>query len=165
MPSLRRRSKLLLDSLAPWAIYASVVAAGDRVKFRHHFNCLRVRYPVYEAALRIRWLHPWLGVGPRWFFLPHLAGNIQPPDVIVETLVSTGLVGLVATRVVLLAGSGPGAGPGCQRHRHGSPAAAAAGGGGGAGGGVAVRHRLGVGRRGVAVIGGWAGARGSRYAP
>lgn len=104
MPSVRRRSKLLLVSLVPLAIYASVVGAGELAKFRHHFNSLRVRYLAYEAALRIWRLHPWLGLGPRWFYLPQFAGNIQPPDIIVETLVSTGVVGLVAM-IVLLAGS------------------------------------------------------------
>jgi len=105
LPSVRHRSKLLLASLVPLAIYAFVEAAGEIAKFQHHFNSLRIRYLAYQVDLRIWRLHPWLGLGPRWFYLPQFAGNLQPPDIIVETLVSTGIVGLVAM-TVLLVGSG-----------------------------------------------------------
>jgi len=102
LPSVRRRSKLLLASIVPLVSYAYVVASGELTSFRHHFNSLRVRYLAYQAALHIWRLHPWLGVGPRWFYLPQYAGNIQPPDIVVETLVSTGVVGLVALTVLLV---------------------------------------------------------------
>lgn len=38
----------------------------------------------------------------RWFYLPQFSGYIQPPNILVEILVSSGIVGVLATLVLLV---------------------------------------------------------------
>jgi O-antigen ligase len=95
--SLRRRSKVILLALAPLAVFAYVVAASEVTKYKGHGNnSLTERTVAYSAALRVWHLGPWLGQGPRWWYLARFAGDIQPPNILLEALTESGILGSVA---------------------------------------------------------------------
>jgi O-antigen ligase len=101
--SLRRRSKIILLAVAPLAVFAYVVAAAEVAKYRRHgHNSLTERTVAYSAALDVWRLDPWLGQGPRWWYLARFAGNIQPPNILLEALTESGILGSLAL-VALLA--------------------------------------------------------------
>ena len=102
--SLRRRSKAILVAMAPIAVITYIVAAGEVVKYQAHgSNSLQVRTVAYTAGLKIWRLNPWLGQGPRFWYLPHFAGIGQPPNILLEALTESGIIGAAAL-IVLLAG-------------------------------------------------------------
>jgi hypothetical protein len=101
--SLRRRSKAILAALAPLAVFAYVVAAEEVAKYsRHGSNSLQERSTAYTAALKVWHLGPWFGQGPRWWYLTRFTGNIQPPNILLEALTESGIIGTVALFVVLI---------------------------------------------------------------
>jgi hypothetical protein len=103
-PSVRRRSRLLLVSLVPLLVAAYFILVAEIAQSHHNFNTLAIRQASYAADLHIWLLDPIFGQGMRWFYLPHFSGYIQPPDIIMETLTETGIIGIVAL-LVLLGGS------------------------------------------------------------
>ena len=73
--SLRRRSKAILVALAPLAVLTFIVATNEVVRYQAHgHNSLQERTVDYTAGLNIWRLNPWLGQGPRWWYLTHFAG-------------------------------------------------------------------------------------------
>jgi hypothetical protein len=104
-PSVRRRSRLLLASLLPLLVVAYFILAAEVAQLTTNpFNSVAVRQTTYAADLHVWLLDPIFGQGMRWFYLPHFVGYIQPPDIFVETLAETGIIGIVAV-LVLLGGS------------------------------------------------------------
>lgn len=102
-PSVRRRSKWLLATLVP-VLVAGYVMLASGIARSAQFNTVAIRTTAFSAEMRVWLLDPVFGQGMRWFYLPHFAGYIQPPDILLETLTDAGLLGVLAT-VVLLAGS------------------------------------------------------------
>jgi len=102
MPSLRRRSRLILVSAAPAAVFAYIVSMRELRKFEHgKFNSLKERSIALSNALVASNGHRWFGLGPHWYLLARYAGNIQPPDVFVEELAATGILGLFGLLVLV----------------------------------------------------------------
>jgi hypothetical protein len=102
--SLRRRSKAILVALAPLAVFAYVVAAQEVAKYsRHGNNSLQERAVAYSAGFTVWHLGLWFGEGPRWWYLPRFAGNIQPPNIVLEALTESGIIGTVALFAMLIA--------------------------------------------------------------
>jgi hypothetical protein len=101
-PQLRHRSKLLLGSIVPLVAVAYFILSSEIAQLpTNRFNSLAVRESAYSLDLHVWSLSPVVGEGMRWFYLPHFAGYIQPPDIFVETLTETGVVGVVAILVLL----------------------------------------------------------------
>jgi hypothetical protein len=102
MPSVRRRSRLILIGAAPAAVFAYIVSIRELRKFEHGgFNSLKERSIALTQALAASAGHRWFGLGPHWYFLARYAGNIQPPDVFVEELAATGILGLFGLMLVV----------------------------------------------------------------
>jgi hypothetical protein len=100
---LRRRSQALVVAVAPVVTFAVVVALQEVLRFHHHFNSVKVRSIALSAALGVWHLDPWFGQGPRWYYLPQFSSYFQPPNIVVEELTATGIVGLIGL-VVMLSG-------------------------------------------------------------
>lgn len=102
MPNVRRRSRLVLAGAAPAAVFAYIVSMRELRKFEHGgFNSLKERAIALSNALAASAGHRWFGLGPHWYLLARYAGNIQPPDVFVEELAATGVVGLLGLLVLV----------------------------------------------------------------
>ncbi len=102
--NLRRRSKLLLVSLVPLAVFAYLVVMTE-VRSKQ-INALTIRGDLLAGGMHVWRLSPWLGQGLHWFYLPQYSSSYaQPPNMEVGALASGGVLGLVAI-VVLLVGLG-----------------------------------------------------------
>ncbi len=58
-------------------------------------NSAVVRLDVYQGSLDIWRTSPWFGVGMRWWYTDRFPGLFQPPNVGLEVLTTTGIVGLL----------------------------------------------------------------------
>ncbi|HEX3980982.1 MAG TPA: O-antigen ligase family protein [Acidimicrobiales bacterium] len=94
-PDVRRRSKLVLLGLAPLAVavyYSFSVAARNNPQF----NSVSIRFGQIGDALHVWHLSPILGLGMRFYYLPQYITVTAPPNVIIDNLASTGIVGSIA---------------------------------------------------------------------
>lgn len=94
-PEVRRRSKMILAGAIPIIValyYSFSYAARTDAKF----NSVSIRFGQIGAALHVFHLSPILGLGMRFYNLPQYVSVTAPPNVFVDNLVSTGIVGSLA---------------------------------------------------------------------
>jgi polysaccharide biosynthesis protein PslJ len=94
-PEVRRRSKLALLGLIPLAVavyYSFSIAARNNPKF----NSVSIRFGQIGDALHVWHLSPLLGLGMRFYYLPQYLTVTAPPNVLIDNLASTGIVGSIA---------------------------------------------------------------------
>lgn len=94
-PEVRRRSKMILAGAIPVIValyYSFSYAARTDAKF----NSVSIRFGQIGAALHVFHLSPILGLGMRFYNLPQYVSVTAPPNVFVDNLVSTGIVGSLA---------------------------------------------------------------------
>lgn len=94
-PDVRRRSKLVLLGCIPLVVglyYSFSLAARDNPKF----NSVSIRFGQIGDALHVWHQSPLLGEGMRFYNLPQYITVTAPPNVLVDNLASTGIVGSLA---------------------------------------------------------------------
>ncbi len=94
-PEVRRRSKLIVLAAVPLmtiVYYSLELAARNNPKF----NSVAIRFGQIGAAIHVWHLSPILGLGMRFYNLPQFVTVTPPPNVLVDNLASTGLLGSVA---------------------------------------------------------------------
>lgn len=94
-PEVRRRSKLILLGAVPLVIllyYSFAIGARTNPKF----NSVSIRFGQIGAAIHVWHLSPVLGEGMRFYNLPQFVSVTAPPNVLVDNLASTGIVGSIA---------------------------------------------------------------------
>jgi polysaccharide biosynthesis protein PslJ len=102
-PSVRRRSKVILVALGPLVVFAYIVASDEVTTYLNHgSNSLQARTVAYTSGLDVWRLDRWFGQGPRWWYLPHFAGEVQPPNILLEAITESGIIGAVALLVLLV---------------------------------------------------------------
>ncbi len=94
-PEVRRRSKLILAAAVPLTavLYYSFSIAA---RTNPHFNSVSIRFGQIGAALHVWHLSPILGLGMRFYNLPQYVSVTPPPNVFVDNLSTTGIVGSLA---------------------------------------------------------------------
>ncbi len=94
-PDVRRRSKLALLALVPLAVavyYSFSIAARNNPQF----NSVSIRFGQIGDAVHVWHLSPLLGLGMRFYYLPQYVTVTSPPNVIIDNLASTGIIGSIA---------------------------------------------------------------------
>lgn len=94
-PELRRRSKLLVLAAVPVVVvlyYSFAVNAHNNPKF----NSVSIRFDQIGAAIHVWHLSPIFGEGMRFYNLPQFITVTAPPNVVIDNLASTGIVGSLA---------------------------------------------------------------------
>jgi hypothetical protein len=94
-PDLRRRSRLMMLGAIPVAVvlyYSFSINARNNP----HFNSVAVRVDQLGAAMHVFRLSPLLGEGMRFYNLPQFLSVTAPPNVFIDNLASTGIVGSLA---------------------------------------------------------------------
>ncbi len=94
-PEVRRRSKLMMLGAIPLAVglyYSFSYAARSNPKF----NSVSIRVSQLDAALHVWHASPLFGQGMRFYNLPQFITVTAPPNVLVDNLASTGIVGSLA---------------------------------------------------------------------
>ena len=94
-PELRGKSKLLMLASVPMGVvlYFSFVI-NARVNPR--FNSVATRVDQISAAVHVWHLSPILGEGLRFYYLPQFLAVTAPPNVFIDNLASSGIVGSLA---------------------------------------------------------------------
>ena len=94
-PELRRKSKLLMLAAVPVAValyFSFSIAARNNPQF----NSVSARVDQISAAIHVWHLSPILGEGMRFYNLPQFITVTAPPNVLIDNLASTGIVGSLA---------------------------------------------------------------------
>jgi O-antigen ligase/polysaccharide polymerase Wzy-like membrane protein len=94
-PEVRRRSKMMLLGAVPLVIglyYSFTYAARTNPKF----NSVSIRVSQLDAALHVWHMSPLFGEGMRFYNLPQFVSVTAPPNVLIDNLASTGIVGSLA---------------------------------------------------------------------
>ena len=94
-PDVRRQSKLMLLGLIPLVValyYSFSYAARTNPKF----NSVSIRVSQLDAAFHVWRLSPLFGEGMRFYNLPQFYTVTAPPNVLIDNLASTGVVGSLA---------------------------------------------------------------------
>jgi hypothetical protein len=94
-PELRGRSKLLVLAAIPLVVvlyFSFSVNAKNNPKF----NSVSVRVDQIGAAIHVWHLSPLLGEGMRFYNLPQFITVTAPPNVFIDNLASTGIIGSLA---------------------------------------------------------------------
>ena len=94
-PELRARSKLLMLAAFPAAVvlyFSFTIAARNNPQF----NSVTTRVDQISAALHVWHLSPILGEGMRFYNLPQFITVTAPPNVFIDNLASTGIIGSLA---------------------------------------------------------------------
>ena len=94
-PELRARSKLIVAGAIPVLAvlyYSFSVNARNNPKF----NSVSIRFDQIGAAIHVWHLSPILGEGMRFYNLPQFITVTAPPNVVIDNLASTGIVGSLA---------------------------------------------------------------------
>jgi hypothetical protein len=94
-PELRRRSRLLLLGAIPIAV-ALYFSFATNARVNPKFNSVSVRVDQLTAAIHVWHLSPLLGEGMRFYNLPQFISVTAPPNVFVDNLASTGIIGSIA---------------------------------------------------------------------
>ncbi|MBV8463479.1 MAG: O-antigen ligase family protein [Acidimicrobiales bacterium] len=94
-PEVRRRSKMMMLGAVPLvvALYFSFSYAA------HHnprFNSVSIRVSQLSAAFHVWHMSPLFGEGMHFYDLPQFVSVTAPPNVLVDNLASTGVVGSLA---------------------------------------------------------------------
>jgi hypothetical protein len=95
IPELRRRSKLIVLGAIPLgvALYYSFVI---NARINPRFNSVSTRVDQIGAAIHVWHLSPFLGEGMRFYNLPQFITVTPPPNVLIDNLASTGIIGSLA---------------------------------------------------------------------
>jgi hypothetical protein len=94
-PEVRGRSKMMLLGAVPLAIglyYSFTYAARTNPKF----NSVSIRVSQLDAALHVWHMSPLFGEGMRFYNLPQFVSVTAPPNVLIDNLASTGIIGSLA---------------------------------------------------------------------
>ena len=94
-PELRRRSRLIMLAAVPVVVvlyYSFTINA----KKNPQFNSVTTRIDQLSAAMHVWHLSPLLGEGMRFYNLPQFILVTAPPNVFVDNLASTGVIGSLA---------------------------------------------------------------------
>jgi hypothetical protein len=94
-PDLRGRSKLLMLGAIPLVValyFSFTVNAKNNPKF----NSVSVRVDQIGSAIHVFHLSPLLGEGMRFYNLPQFITVTAPPNVFIDNLASTGIIGSLA---------------------------------------------------------------------
>ena len=94
-PEVRRQSKLMLLGCVPLIValyYSFSLAARNNPKF----NSVSIRIGQFSDAIHVWHQSPVLGEGMRFFSLPQYVAVTAPPNVLIDNLASTGIVGSLA---------------------------------------------------------------------
>ena len=94
-PDLRARSKLIVAGAIPVLAvlyYSFSVNARNNPKF----NSVSIRFDQIGAAIHVWHLSPLFGEGMRFYNLPQFITVTAPPNVVIDNLASTGIVGSLA---------------------------------------------------------------------
>ena len=97
----RRRSKAILLAIIPALVVVSVMVQ-DQVKSGNQFNSFFQRVTWFQDAMAVWGTDPWFGVGLRWWYTDRFPRTFQPPNAEIETLTSSGVVGLAAFIVLMV---------------------------------------------------------------
>jgi hypothetical protein len=99
----RRPSKvMLLACIAP--IVFAITVVQEQIEEGNPFNSYYQRLTWYEQSIDLWQQAPWFGAGLRWWYTGRYDMYFQPPNVFLETLTTSGIVGLLGF-LVLIAGS------------------------------------------------------------
>ena len=94
-PELRRRAKLIALGSVPVILllyYSFSTAARNNPKF----NSVSIREGQFSLAIHVWHLSPIFGEGMRFYDLPQWIYVTAPPNVVIDNLASTGIIGSVA---------------------------------------------------------------------
>ncbi len=94
-PELRRRAKIMLLGSIPLAIFL-YFSFTTQFRVNPKFNSVTVRLQQLSAAYHVWLASPLLGEGLRFYNLPQFLSVTAPPNVIVDNLASTGVIGSLA---------------------------------------------------------------------
>ena len=94
-PEVRRQSKFMLLGCVPLIValyYSFSLAARNNPKF----NSVSIRLGQFSDAIHVWRQSPVLGEGMHFFSLPQYVAVTTPPNVLIDNLASTGIVGSLA---------------------------------------------------------------------
>jgi hypothetical protein len=94
-PELRNRSKMILLGAVP-VILLLYYSFSINAKNNPQFNSVSIRVNQISAAFHVWHLSPLFGEGMRFYNLPQFLYVTAPPNVILDNLSSTGVIGSVA---------------------------------------------------------------------
>jgi hypothetical protein len=94
-PATRRRSKSLVLAAVP-LVAVVYVSLSTNAKVNPKFNSVSIRFGQIGAAIHVWHLSPVLGEGMRFYYLPQFVSVTAPPNVLVDNLASTGVLGSLA---------------------------------------------------------------------
>jgi hypothetical protein len=94
-PELRGRAKLLMVFAIPAAVVL-YFSFSNAAKNNPKFNSVSVRVDQIGAAIHVWHLSPLLGEGMRFYNLPQFITVTAPPNVLIDNLASSGILGSVA---------------------------------------------------------------------
>lgn len=97
----RRAARVMLFSMAPAVVFVATAVQND-LSGENPFNSTADRLVGIDAGMAVWRMDPMFGAGLRWFTAGPLAPGFQPPNAIVETLSSVGVVGLISFVVLVL---------------------------------------------------------------
>ena len=97
----RKRSRLILLGLLPAMVFVASMVR-NQLEEGNQFNSAYQRLEWYQQAIRIWQKDPWFGVGLRWWESGRHEYVFQPPNVELEQLSATGIVGLVGLLVLFI---------------------------------------------------------------
>ncbi|EWT02783.1 hypothetical protein N865_03040 [Intrasporangium oryzae NRRL B-24470] len=98
---VRRRSRAILLAVIPIFLGVTVMVR-DQVRSGNEFNSLFTRVTWLQDALNVWSTEPWVGVGLRWWYTDRFPVAFQPPNAEIETMTSTGIIGLAAFLVLMI---------------------------------------------------------------
>jgi len=93
----------MLFSMTPALVFVAVAVQND-LSMENPFNSTADRLVGIGGGMDVWQEHPWFGAGLRWFSAGPLAPAFQPPNALVETLSSVGVIGLIGFIVMLFGG-------------------------------------------------------------
>lgn len=97
----KRRSALAIVGIVP-AVYMVVTLIRDQVASGNVHNSVFQRLSWFSDTLALWEQSPWFGHGLRYWTTGRTELGFQPPNVVLEVLASTGVVGLVAFLVLFI---------------------------------------------------------------
>lgn len=99
----RRRSKAILLVMLPALLVVSSMVQSQ-VESGNQFNSFFQRVTWFQDSIRVWATDPWFGAGLRWWYTDRFGVAFQPPNAEIDTLTSSGVVGLAAF-VALIVGT------------------------------------------------------------
>jgi hypothetical protein len=98
--SHERRSKIILLVVGP-ALALVITLVKSQIETGNEFNSFFQRVDWFRESIRIWQSDPLFGVGLRWWYTDRFPVRFQPPNVILESLTTGGLIGLVGFAVFM----------------------------------------------------------------